>query len=368
MKRAFSIILIMLAALYSCTELYEADIETDQEVLVVDAYLDNIAGNSYVLLTRSMPFDTLGQPRRVKGARVYLKDNTGLTINYKESYTGYFKPVSASFAGVANKTYTLTVETPAGIFVSEPEMLMPQLVPSLVSGGYNKEEKLVKYYSGEIHKEVNDICEIYYDFKTTGTDIPRFRFTSSQIVEYLIYKELMPPRDAISGYMFYCWFVTDDNSLRFTNEKYRSGSGDIKNQIVSITTPDKKILVPDMDLQTLSYGDTLIDGYEFKRIIRINHFRLNEDSYTYYKGIENQSAAEGKMFDPLPAQLYGNIACKTNPVLPVLGFFEVSSVSTLSWSVSRYGPGYPIVIKKVSNIYPVQQGFTINNAPYFWID
>ena len=108
--------------------------------------------------------------------------------------------------------------------------------------------------------------------------------------------------------------------------------------------------------------------YENKRIVRINQFRLNDDSYTYYKGVENQSAADGKMFDPLPAQLYGNITCKSDPETLVLGFFEVSSVSTRSWSVLRYGPAYPILFTGVPNIYPPQRGFTIDKAPDFWIN
>jgi hypothetical protein len=112
----------------------------------------------------------------------------------------------------------------------------------------------------------------------------------------------------------------------------------------------------------------MINTYEYRRIVRINQFRLNADSYEWYKGVESQATAEGKIFDPLTSQLYGNITCKSEPGKLVLGFFEVSSVLTSSWSVSRNYPYYPITIKSVPNVYPSNQGFTINTVPDFWIN
>jgi len=37
--------------------------------------------------------------------------------------------------------------------------------------------------------------------------------------------------------------------------------------------------------------------------------------------------SEGKLFDPVSAQLIGNIKCITDPVRKAIGFFEASSVS-----------------------------------------
>jgi hypothetical protein len=262
------------------------------------------------------------------------------------------------------------VETPdKKVYVSSPELLLPQVQPVKVSGGYATITKLRKTSYGNIISEENNVCEIYYDYKSGTEDIPRYRFTSSQILEYEIYKALMPPRDDISGYLFYCWIVTNDNSLLFINEKYQTNAGEINNQLVCTTTPDNRIYVPDMSVKTLTYDDrSMVNAYGFKMIVRINQYRLNADSYEWYKGVESQATAEGKIFDPLISQLYGNITCTSDPEKLVLGFFEVSSVSTSSWSVSRSFPAYPITIKSVPNVYPPDQGFTINTPPDFWIN
>jgi hypothetical protein len=360
-KAVLSIILFL--SLIACTELYIADIDSNQQVLIVDGFLGNVPGNNYVTLSTSLPFDSVGIRKMIAGARVMLTDNTGSNILYTETSAGIYKPANKSFAGEINKTYTLTVETPdKQVYVSSPQKMLPQIVPSKISADYAKDVTLVKNLNGQIFRRENDICEVYYDFKNAGGEIPLFRFTSSQIVEYVIAKELPMP-----SFSFYCWYVVDDNSLIFTNEKYRTSADEIKNQIVCSTTSDKRIMVRDMILKTMSY-DTLIDWYETNRILRINQYRLNPDSYTWFKGIENQSAAEGKLFDPLATQLYGNITCKTDPDKLVLGFFEVSSVATFSWAISRNGLGTPIVIRSVPNVYPAPQGFTINILPAFWIN
>jgi hypothetical protein len=353
--------IIFILSMFACTEPYEADIESDQQVLIIDGFLGNTPGNNYVILSISLPFDSVGIPKKVSKARVILTDNAGTKITFKEGYPGTYS--NTSFSGEINKTYTLTVETPDNqVYVSSPQKMLPQMDPVRISADYAKNITLGKNGYGQIFRKENDVCEVYYDFKNAGGDMPLFRFTSSQIVEYVIGKE--PPLISTS---FYCWYVQSDNSLIFTNEKYKTSTDEIKNQIVCTTTPDKKILVRDMSLRTMTY-DTLIEWYETNRILRINQFRLNPDSYTWYKGIENQSSAEGKMFDPLATQLYGNITCITDPDKLVLGFFEVSSVSTFSWAISRDGVGTKIVIRKVPNIYPPGQGFTINKLPAFWID
>jgi len=348
--------------LLSCTELYEPDINNREQILVIDAFIGNTAGNSYVNLSLSLPFDSLGIPQKISSALVYVTDNQNIKTTFKSSSPGIYLPENNSFKGVTDKTYILTVETDNQVYQSSPQKMLSPLNPVKVSGGYNRYSYLYDNGNGKVTPREEDVCEIYFDFKSTPGDLPRFRFTSAQIVEYTITKGMM------NEMTFFCWFTTDDRSLRFTSEKYPSSSGEIKNQVVCVTDADGKIIVTDMNLQKRGYGDTVVTIHEHKRIIRINQYRLNPDSYLWYKGVEKQSSSEGKVFDPLPSQLSGNITCKTEPARDVLGFFEVSPVTTRSWVVYRGGPGIPVRMESVPNIYPPFQGFTINYPPGFWIN
>lgn len=354
---------LLLFFLFACTEIYEADIDPPGRIPVIDAYIGNIAGVSYVRLSYSQPFDTLALPQRISSANIVVEDNTKIKTIFNETSRGEYKPANASFIGEPDKTYTLTIDIPGnGIYVSYPQKMLPPVNPSKISGGYATKTVLFENSTGQVRKREEDICEVYYDFKREGGEIPRLRFTSTQIVEYILSRGDMNP------VVFYCWMTGNDNSLRFTNEKYGTLSGEINNQTVSVTSADKRIIVRDMSERTKTYTDSMVYTSEFRRIIRITHYRLNAASYAWYKGIESQSLSEGKIFDPLTSQLYGNLYCKSDPDLPVLGFFEVSPVTTTTWVISRDGPGTPITFRNVPNIYPPELGFTINNPPYFWIN
>jgi hypothetical protein len=353
----------LLLFMLTCTERYDADIDHPGLIPVIDAFIGNNPGSSYVKLSYSLPFDTVALPQKITSAKVIVEDNTKIKTPFSETSPGEYKPANSAFKGETNKTYTLTIETPGKeIYVSYPQKMLPPVNPSKISGGYASKMVLYENSYGQVRKRVEDVCEVYYDFKTAGEEIPRLRFTSAQIVEYII------TRGMINPVVFYCWMTSTDNSLRFTNERYATLSGEISNQTVAVTSPDSRIIVRDMSDRTLNYTDSIVYTSEYRRIIRINHYRLNPASYAWYKGIESQSLSEGKIFDPLTSQLYGNFYCKSDPDIPVLGFFEVSPVTTSTWVISREGPGTAITFKNVPDIYPPQAGFTINKPPYFWIN
>jgi len=77
--------------------------------------------------------------------------------------------------------------------------------------------------------------------------------------------------------------------------------------------------------------------------LRIEQYTLNRDSYNFYKNANSQLAANGKIFDPVTAQLYGNLKCINNSSKIVLGLFEVSSV-TKSAALVIQGPYSKIVL------------------------
>jgi hypothetical protein len=360
--------LAMILCMFACTEPYDNPVHSDYKVLVVDGFLNNRPGSNYVSLSLASSYDGTGAPEHISNALVFATDNTDSVFMYMETSPGYYKPVDTSFAGRVNKTYTLTVKTPDGPeYVSKPEIMMPLLAPANVYGGYNQVEQLVVNQDGTTKKTVKDVCEIYCDFESDDQVTPRFRFTTSHLVEYMIDKLLNPPENGVFGYTFYCWITGEDNSLRFTNEKYPSGSGEVIRQTVSAFSAGKAIEVPDMDVTTLDYADTVIQTPEYKRIVRIHQYRLNSDSYSWYKGVESQSAAEGKIFDPMTAQLKGNIYCASDPAKTVLGFFEVSSVSARAYAVAREVIGGPVSVVEVPDVFPNSEGFTVDTIPGFWI-
>jgi hypothetical protein len=364
MSKAFLFLLFITIAFSSCRIPYNPDIDTDQQILVVDAFLTNHQGANHVRLTMAIPYDSAGNYPGVLNATVYLTDNTDSTFYFEETSAGYYEPADNRFAGIINKTYILTVQTPDGnTYVSNPETLLPEKEPSNVYGGYDQVEYLAVDYYGITNKVTEDVCAMYFDY-IGDTTTPRFRYNSTQLIEYIIIKNLI--------YTFCCWTTETDNGLRFTNEKFASSSSNVYKQEVSFTPPNINIKVKDLvrspNLSAWIYGESLLDAYEYKRIIEIKQYRLNNDSYQYYKEVEAQYGAAGKMFDPVISQLKGNITCNSVSLKPVFGFFEVSTLNTISYIIKRNGVGSAITLMRIKNVSPPSaEGFVLDQYPDFWV-
>jgi Domain of unknown function (DUF4249) len=332
----------------SCRMPYEPDIEADQEILVVDALLTNRTSASYVKLSMAMPYDVTGTSPSVENATVYLTDYKHNRIYFSETSSGYYEPVDTVFAGEINVSYLLTVIMSDGcIYVSQPQRIPESMEPDSVYGGFDEEEYLTEDDFGKTVRVTEGVIAIYLDYMGEIVT-PRFRYTSSQLVEWRVNHS-------------YYWRTYTDNSLRFTNEKYTSASKYIYKQEVS-TSPAIRQTV------TLTVDDNEVTSYESKRIVEVNQYRLNDDSYAYYKNVEAQSEAEGKLFDPVTSPTKGNISCVSVPTKTVLGFFEASNFMTMSYVISRSWFGYDVTILEIDNLPPHSPSGWEKTAPAFWVE
>jgi len=344
----------------SCRVPYEPDIEADQEILVVDAFLTNHTGASYVKLSMATPFDLDMNYPSVQSATVYLTDGNHNLISFSETSAGYYEP-NIAFAGEINVTYKLYVKLPDGnIYVSEPETIPEGMEPDSVYGGYDQVEYLTEDDFGKTVMVTEDVCAMYFNY-IGDIAAPHFRYNSSQLIEYVI-------PSMMGG--FYCWKTETDNKLRFTNEKYTSSSGNIFKQEVSSSPPTTQMMVHDITAGPYGWvlSDSMIMVREYRRIVELDQYRLNDDSYEYYKSLTAQSEAEGKLFDPVISQIKGNISCVNDASKIVLGFFEASNLMTMSYVIRRHGVGSDVVITPINNLpsHP-PAGFIYNQMPDFWI-
>ena len=184
MNKTFLFIILIVITFSSCRVPYEPDIEADQEILVVDAFLTNHQGASYVRLSMAIPYDLAGTCPGVQNATVYLTDENHNLISFSETSAGYYEPVDTAFAGEINVTYKLTVKMPDGdIYVSEPETIPEDLEPDSAYGGYDQVEYLTKDEFGKLVKVTEDVCAMYFDYMGE-TVTPRFRYNTSQLIEW----------------------------------------------------------------------------------------------------------------------------------------------------------------------------------------
>jgi hypothetical protein len=104
------------------------------------------------------------------------------------------------------------------------------------------------------------------------------------------------------------------------------------------------------------------------RILFLDQYTLNNETFLYYKRMDDLLSSEGKLFDPIAVQLRGNINCISKPGEKVFGFFEASSVSRTAYEIGFRDFKDQFAVKKVPYILPNEpNGSWKDEVPPFWI-
>jgi hypothetical protein len=191
--------------------------------------------------------------------------------------------------------------------------------------------------------------------QNTGA-FPLYRFKTKILLEYIVYPNV---QSGIPITIFRWRTFNLDNQENITDVKYSTNSSSIKNHDLCFFSTSKYTYgIEDPDYTaTIRYF-----------IITVKQYNLNNETYTYYKGINEQILSEGKMFDPIASQLNGNIRCINNSKKTALGFFEVSSVQTKTYKVIPSANEKTTSFIGVTNLEPYPyDGESINIPPSFWV-
>jgi hypothetical protein len=356
----------------SCYKVYDPSVDTVQKVLVVDSRITNVTDVYHVVLTYAGPFNSNKSAAPVSAANVYVTDNLGNSYKFTESDKGDYVSDSLKFTGQPGHIYQLHIVTMEGTeYESDPQRLFPEVKPDSVYAEFNTKEIL----SGNTGPIVNTHgADILIDIYNLTDTLPRFRFTADLVTQYFYL--VCPIYQKCDEY--YCWMTDNANtSLNLTDDKYSQGSASVKKHAVCFLVDNlycsaqayvKRYLQENSTFYaepTIDYRTFMIDN----RILYLNTYSLNNESYLYYKRLDQQVQSDGKLFDPIAVQLNGNIKCISDPEKKTIGFFEASSVSYSAYSVDfmKLKNSQPSVIKIPYILPPEIKGCNINRVPSFWI-
>lgn len=377
MKPVTHLIIICCGFLVSCYKPYTAKIDSDKKILVVDGMITNEMSSYRISLSYASPFYSDETREPVNSARVYVTDDLDNYYLFNESVNGNYKSDSLKFTGQPGRTYTLCIETPDGeIYMSGPQKLNPVFCPDTVYAEVDYQETLSRF---------NQIlviilgANILVDVSNQTDTLPHFRFTSNLVKLYIYILNIPPPQFDPPPHTFYCWQSDDANpDVNLASNEYSLNTSSINRHAVYFTNDeiyvegriyDRGPQEPDLSYTALATPER--QSYTIiHRILYLNQYSLNNETYLYYKRMDEQLRSEGKLFDPIAVQLPGNINCTTTPGKIVFGFFEVSSVSRTSYMIGFRNPrNNQYSIKKIPYIQlPQLNGCWINKVPPFWIN
>jgi len=323
-----SFLLISCLLAVGCTEQYAIQTNTFEDALVVEATITNELKHQKIRISRTFKFEDEA-PIFESGANVYMTDDTGQNYEFVQDSENYVS-VNA-FQAEPGKTYRLNITTADGkSYHSDGQKLttvneIQDLTASVATKDGQRGVQInassfdpsntSKFYRYEYEETYKIVTPAWSDLNLVLIPPPIPGPHSSYGVELV-------PRPNLDSKICYGTKASDDIILTDTNDK---GEDRV-----------------DYTVRFISNQNYII-SHRYSILVR--QYVQNLAAYTYYKTLKQLAGSGGNIFSQnQPGFFYGNIKSATNPDEKVIGFFDVSSVSSkrIFFNYSDLFPGEPL--------------------------
>lgn len=318
----FSLLVSLLAV--ACTELFDPEIGKQEKVLVVEGLLTDQEGPHEIRLSWGVPYGERLTDQPETGAIVYVEDQTGVRHYFPESQPGVYGSRPEFFAR-PDFIYVLHIETSEGDQIqSDPQQLNPQ--PFIDNMDVMLIKRMLEYQNLQGEQEFGEVEGLQFStlIGSSGQSVPTLRFETSIMVQYVLY-ELYPERPGDPNYMYCRRKLPVQENVNVVIPEVDVSVGDVLSHEVGFMPRTLRFFEGD-DF----WGYLRTD----RRLLIVRQYALNQEAYIFYKGLHEQLGSEGRMFDPIPGQVTGNLQYINHPGKYVLGFFEVSSMQTDTYAIT----------------------------------
>jgi len=312
MKKVFYIVILLLG-MVSCVEEVFIGEQEAVDLLVVEATLTDEFKTHQVRLTRSFGFGADSVPPETR-AQVSLELNSGSTIAFTHSGDGIYTSDRA-FAAESGNTYELIIGTPDGtIYRSTPEELP----------GTATIDDL--YAVRENNENGTDGVFIYVDGSPEQGSADYYRYEYEET--YKIIAPFWTPQDFLLTDYDPCALPTITYNLEIVPREEEQ-------QVCFQTVPSSRVIQNDVTtlassrierfpIRFLGATDFMI-SHRYSILVR--QYVQSPMAFSYFQSLESFSSSENVFNSVQPGFLTGNIQATGNSEAPVIGFFEVATVS-----------------------------------------
>ena len=311
--------------LNGCIESFDIQSSTSFESnLVVEATITNEEKQQLIRLSRAYQLDTLG-PNAESNAQVRVFDDTQNTYSFQESEPGVYTSTVA-FAAVQGRSYRLSILTVDGrSYGSEPQLLEPGAEISNV------------YAIRETNDLGKDGIAINLDAQGAGGSPAYFRYEYEEA--FKIVAPLWAPEDVA---------VVNDAWPNFEYELVARENGPVcygdraSTRIVLASTDGlESNNLERFEIKFLDSDDYIISH---RYSILVKQYNQSARAHAYYRTLQEFSQTENPFSENQPGFLEGNIFYENDPNEKVIGFFDVSGVTTkrMFFNYTDFFPDEPL--------------------------
>lgn len=299
--RKISFIILSLI-LFSCTEPYILQTTNFEEALVIEATITNELKKQQIKISKTYRLEENG-PVFVENANVSIEDDLGNIYNFIEGNEIYES--QNDFQAVAGRKYKLTIISSGKTYTSTQEVLSQENpiqnieVNDITLAGVRGAEIKVKAFD-----PTNSSKYYRYEFEETYKIIAPKWLPYTVTVNPTTKELIFSPRTYEART---CYSSAKSNELLLhTTSNLTEDRVDYMVRFIPVTNP----------IITNRYS------------ILVNQYVQNLEAYTYYNTLKSISNSGSILSQNQPGFFSGNITCESNINEKVIGFFDVSSVSS----------------------------------------
>lgn len=296
--------------LSGCTEQYLLQTSTFDEALVVEGTITNEFQQQQIRISRTFRFEQT-DPVNESGATVTVSDDAGNSYAFEANDGKYLSAIP--FRAEPGRTYRLDITTAEGkTYSSSGQKLgvvneMQSVVPTVqVKNG----EKGVAIIVNSFDQQRNSKYYRYEYEETYKVIAPEWSPEKAILLPPLegsAHAEIgIVPRD--SGETRTCYGTNRSTDIIQTS---------------TVGLQEDRVAFPVRFISTQNY----IITHRYSILVR--QYIQSLEAYTFYRTMKQLSSSGSSILSQnQPGFFYGNIKCESNPQEKVVGFFEVSSVSS----------------------------------------
>ncbi len=299
-------VFVVLITASACIEPYDPPLnDEDLNYLVVDAFLDGSDGVATVKLSRSLPVKSSDPIPLVEGAVVRIEREGGASYALDQTTAGVY---AAQLPGpTVGERYRIIIHTGDEHEYASDYTTMLQ-APAIDSITWSAHRDGIQF-------EVNA-----HDV-SGSTKYVKWSFTETYEYQSLLRSAYMFDEEGIvvsrpnELSILNCWKIDRSTNILIGSLSHLQASVLRKHPITVVPWGSRKL---------------------FKRYhIAIRQQALTEETYNYWLNLSKSTENLGGLFDPLPAEIRGNITCTRHPGEQALGIFSAAVPSERELFLSK---------------------------------
>jgi len=306
-------LIILLATFYACIEEYfppDVNIKSNR-YLTVNGIIYNDDSIKTIILSRSKSAwesDTVYE--MVNDAQVTIVDDLDNIVTFFQSGNGVYQ---SDFQPQNERTYQLNIIDEFGTEYQSEQVRM-EFTPEIDSvywkmkiDPYSEDEE---YQGVDIRVSTHNDAGQYSYYKWDWTETWEIHARYRAVYEYVDGKVIITNRIPYA-----CWLEDSTADIIIGNTESLS-----KNQIT------------DKIIQEIPFTQNKL---HVRYSILVRQYALDKEAYNFWHNLQNSNETSGSLFDRQPTELKGNIRNLSNPLEPVMGYFDIYEVKKKRLFIDR---------------------------------